>query len=85
MLNYRYNVTYRLIGKNGSKSMYQQEYDLLHEFYGSTNDNLAFEYPTRYEARKASLSLMRYAKLNRMNISVKVRGEMIIIVRKGDE
>ena len=77
-----FNKEFRKIAK---KSIYTQEFDVLHEFLPSDNKNIRFEYSTAKEARSAAAALKKYAKENKQPLIFKQRGNYIFAIRKGDD
>lgn len=81
---FEYNKNYRKISK---RSLYDQECELLHEFLGTENENIRFEYGNEKEANNARQGCARYAKEHRMPLKLMQRGVFVFAVRtkKGDE
>ena len=79
---YEYNKFCKYIAK---KSIYEQEYTLLHEFLASKNENICFEYETRREAVNAAASLTMYIKKAKQPLLIKQRENFVFAVRKADK
>jgi hypothetical protein len=78
---FEFNKVCRVIKKS---SLYEQEFELLHEFLPSEHKNLRLEYGTIAEAKNAAQALRRYAKDNKQPLDIKQRNNYIFAVRKED-
>ena len=77
--NYKYNQ--RLI-TGGGRNSHQQEYDLIHAFLETDNENIMFEYETLDEAVSARQCIVNYAKKMRINITATQREKFVYALRK---
>ena len=77
-----FNKDFRKIAK---KSIYTQEFDVLHEFLPSDNKNIRFEYSTDKEARAATAALRNYAEQNKQPLIFKQRANYVFAIRKDGE
>ena len=75
---FEYNKNYRKISK---RSLYDQECELLHEFLGTENENIRFEYGNEKEAKNARQACARYINENRMPLKAMWRGNYVFVVR----
>lgn len=79
---HKYNQPYK---KHRPKSVYEQEYSLLHEFHGSDHKNLQLEYGSNKEAHNAQIALCKYIKKAHQPLKCSVRGNFVFVFRKGEE
>lgn len=75
---YEYNKDYRVIR---GKSIYTQEYDLLHEFSATDNENIRLEYSTEREAINAKQALTKYVNRCRMPLKIIRRDVFVFAVK----
>lgn len=78
---FEFNKVCRVIKKS---SLYEQEFDLLHEFLPSDHKNLRFEYSEVSEAKNASQAIRRYIRENKQPLVAKQRNNYLFVVRKED-
>ena len=67
------------------KSLYHQEFQLLHEFHGSDKRNMRLEYINHKDAHNAAQAIQRYAKQTRTLICASQRGNFVFVTRKEGE
>lgn len=75
---FEYNKDFR---KMANKSVYTQEFDLLHEFLATDNKNIRFEYSTEKEAINARQACATYIKNNNKPLKVMQRGNYVFAVK----
>ena len=75
---FEYNKDYRKIK---GRSIYTQEFELLHDFCGSDKENIRLEYSTEREAANARQACAVYTKKNRMNLKMLQRGNYVFAIR----
>lgn len=79
---YKYNQTMRKIN---NKSIYEQEFSLLHDFLATDKENIRFEYSNEREAINARQAIFSCAKKARQPITVAQRGKYVFAVKKAEE
>ena len=77
-----FNKDFRKIAK---KSIYTQEFDVLHEFLPSDNKNIRYEYSTDKEARAATAALRKYAEQNKQPLIFEQIANYVFAIRKDGE
>lgn len=70
---------------NKRKSLYHQEFQLLHEFHGSDKRNMRLEYIANKDAHNAWQALDRYAKQTKTPVIISQRGNYVFVTRKEGE
>lgn len=75
---FEYNKNYRKIC---GKSIYAQEYELLHEFLTTENENIRFEYTAEREATNSRQCCAKYVKDNRMPLKVIQRKNYVFAIK----
>ena len=79
---YKFN---QYVRKISSKSIYEQEYELLHDFLASENENICFEYGSTQEAINARAALVVYIKRARQPLQLMQRVNCVFAVRKDED
>lgn len=75
---YEFNQVCRKITK---RSIYDREYELLHEFLATDNENICFEYHDTQEAINAVQALKMYAKKARQPLEFRQRANKVFAER----
>lgn len=79
---YKFN---QYVKKINSKSVYEQEHELLHDFLASENENIYFEYGSTQEAINARAALVVYIKRVRQPLQILQRGNCVFAIRIEEE
>ena len=79
---YKFNQYIRKISK---KSVYEQEFELLHGFLATENENICFEYGSTQEAINVRQALMMYTKRVRQPLNILQRGNTVFAIRKDED
>lgn len=80
--NIEYNKEYRIIR---GKSIYQREFDLLHEFLATDHENIRLEYSNEKEASLVRNNIFKYINRCKMPLEVMRRGVFVFAVRVSKE
>lgn len=80
--NFKFNQSYRKIAK---KSMYEREFEVLHELSASNHENVEFEYSTVREARNALAALIIYIAETKMSLEVAQRNNFVYACKKRND
>lgn len=75
----KYNQPYKVIMR---KSVYNQEFQLLHDFQSGDKRNMRLEYSNKREAINAAAALKRYAQQARQPLDLSQRGNFVFVKRK---
>ena len=76
--SYKYNQKFK---KRAKKSIYDQEQNLIHDFWASKNENIEFEYTCSREAFNARNALNRYVNACRQPVKVLQRDNFVYVVK----
>lgn len=77
-----YNEDFPKIAK---KSVYELEYDAMHDFCASEHKTMRFEYAATKEAVNAAVALRKYIAQARQPLDVAQRKEFVFVYRKGNK
>lgn len=80
--NKLYNVDFN---PRKRRSKYDPEGEAMHEFLATNHDNMCFEYSNEREANCARMATQKYAREARQPLSISLRGNTIVITRKGNK
>ena len=67
------------------RDRYTEEYALLHRFHGGRDSNMALEYSSVADARRAYAALKKHIDQNRQPLGLHKRGNVVYVTRKEPE